>query len=173
MSAQPLSQFPPQLPPSPDRHPPPSPPPLAPLPPAAKDYDIRGATPMTIACSFEQLHTAGWLLKQGVDLNAGSKTGETALFSAAFCGKLKAAKWLCDHGADLGAKDAQGRPQGVVCIKVARELFRKQSSPPPTSCAHVPSPGRPLPLLSSYASNSLWPFPGASFGHRSCETVTW
>eukprot|EP00947_MAST-08B_sp_MAST-8B-sp1_P003909 g3909.t1 len=88
---------------------------------AVLDYKVAGATPLTIACRFEQLHAAEWLLKQGVDLNTASKTGDTALVFSVLSGKLKAVKWLCDHGVDLGAKDAQGRPQGVRCIKIARE----------------------------------------------------
>ncbi len=48
-----------------------------------------------------------FLIHKGLDINAKTKHGITALMLAAWRGKLKATEHLVDNGADINAKDNQ------------------------------------------------------------------
>src|SRR5215510_16309973 len=48
------------------------------------------------------------LVSQGVDVNAGDRTGVTALMRAAYHGQLGMVRALIGHGADPNAKDRSG-----------------------------------------------------------------
>jgi len=49
------------------------------------------------------------LLKQGVDVNAETEDGETALMAAAYRGHTETLKVLIEAGAEVNAKDEDGR----------------------------------------------------------------
>ncbi len=65
--------------------------------------------PLSDAARTGDLRLIKWLLDQGVDINATSRSGETALMAAAWAGQVQAAKLLLERGADVDAKNISGR----------------------------------------------------------------
>lgn len=72
--------------------------------------DIRtGQTALLAACEAAQNPVVDYLVKQGADLNARSRTGETVLHVLVVGGNFDAALWMARRGASLHVKDTRGR----------------------------------------------------------------
>ena len=70
----------------------------------------------------EALETVKLLLDQGLDVNAATKTGETALHGAAYRGMDLIARYLIDKGAKVNAANSAGyTPLDIALNKGARE----------------------------------------------------
>ncbi len=83
---------------------------------AGAEVDLRDSfalyTPLILATTQggqRAQETIAVLLSYGADINARTKWGTTALFSAAYPGDPELVEFLVHHGADLGARDNQGQ----------------------------------------------------------------
>src|SRR4030095_1628211 len=61
------------------------------------------------------------VLAEGADVNAGDRTGMTALMRAAYHGQLPVVRALIEHGADLNAVDSGGLTALMVAKHAGRE----------------------------------------------------
>jgi len=71
------------------------------------DANAYGYTPLCRAAG-RNLECVQWLLGQGADINAGTKSGETPLAYAISMEKLDVAQYLIDKGAELRGVDSSG-----------------------------------------------------------------
>jgi len=70
----------------------------------------------------EALETVQWLVAQGLDVNAATKTGDTALHGAAYRGADSIVLYLIEKGARLNAANSAGMtPLDIAMNKDARE----------------------------------------------------
>ena len=72
-----------------------------------KEPDGYGRTPLQRAAE-KSLECVQWLVEQGVDINAKSKSDDTALVTALSRDRVDVVKFLIEKGADLRAADSNG-----------------------------------------------------------------
>jgi ankyrin repeat protein len=70
----------------------------------------------------EALETVKWLVDRGLDVNAATKTGDTALHGAAYRGANSIVTYLIEKGAKVNAANSAGlTPLDIALNKDARE----------------------------------------------------
>lgn len=70
--------------------------------------NAEGYRPLMMASLLGRLDIMQLLVSAGADINAASKTQETAVTEACSGGRLDAVRWLVEHGADLSIAGEQG-----------------------------------------------------------------
>jgi len=74
-------------------------------------------TPLMVAARAGSREVTGWLLSQGVKVDAGTKAEDgTALLGACDRGFLEIVKLLVEHGANVNHKDSRGWPPLLAAI---------------------------------------------------------
>lgn len=80
-----------------------------------------GSTPLIWACMYSLTAVIHHMIQKGVDINALSPAGETALMISAQHGKLKSARALVEAGADVKVKNKGGQ----TALEMAQFLSQK------------------------------------------------
>ncbi len=62
-----------------------------------------------LACEGDCIEIAGLLCAAGVNIDTKDSDGQTALFGAIRCERIKIVKFLLDNGADVNVKDVEGK----------------------------------------------------------------
>ena len=74
-----------------------------------RDVVIDGFAPFHLLCQQQQLLSASFLLKQGVDVNVQDKEGDTALHYSVLEASADAVQFLVENGADIHIRNHSGQ----------------------------------------------------------------
>ena len=88
--------------------------------------NVRGETPLCVACEWGHVDVATLLLNRGADVNrAEERHGQTPLYSACMFSHLDAVRLCLDRGADVTIADnGQWTPLHIACMSGLTEAVR-------------------------------------------------
>ena len=88
--------------------------------------DLRGSTPLVIACYYENYAAAALLLRNGADPNIKDKMGNTALMGVCFKNYPDIAELLLHYRADVNIKNFNGATALIFAATFGSTMIAKE-----------------------------------------------